>query len=292
MTSDPSTVISAAKAMKLGNVELFLLSDGQFRLDGGSIFGVVPKVLWEKVLPADELNRVPMALNCLLILSEGKRILVDTGYGQKVSAKQREILALQRQDGGLLDNLQRLGVGPGDIDIVINTHLHPDHCGGNTVYCDGSAVPAFPAAEYWVHYREWEDACSPNERTRKTYLAADFRPLQQAGQLRLVYGSARVTNDVRCVATRGHTRGHQSVIIESGGEAAVFLGDLAARAVHLERLPWTTAFDIEPMQTLEAKRAMRDWAWGKRAVLFFGHDVQIPAGRLHMDGDQLRVQRL
>jgi glyoxylase-like metal-dependent hydrolase (beta-lactamase superfamily II) len=292
MTRDPSTLLPAARVMKLGSAQIFLLSDGQFRLDGGSIFGVVPKVLWEKVLPADELNRVPMALNCLLILSEGKRILVDTGYGHKVSAKQREILGLQRQGGGLLEDLQRLGFGASDIDIVINTHLHPDHCGGNTVHRDGAPVPAFPAAEYWIHYREWEDACSPNERTRKTYLAADFYPLQQAGRLRLVYGNVRVTNEVRCVATRGHTRGHQSVVIESGGEAAVFLGDLAARAVHLERLPWTTAFDTEPMQTLEAKRAMRDWAWEKRAILFFGHDVQAPAGRLHKEGDQFRVERL
>ncbi len=292
LANDPSLVFSAAGAMKLGSVELFLLSDGQFRLDGGSIFGVVPKVLWEKVLPADELNRIPMALNCLLILSEGKRILVDTGYGQKVAAKQRDILVLQRHDGGLLDSLQRLGFAPGDIDVVINTHLHPDHCGGNTVYRDGSAVPAFPAAEYWIHYREWSDACHRNERTSKTYLAADFAPLQEADQLRLVYGNARVTGEVRCVATRGHTRGHQSVVIESEGQTAVFLGDLAARAVHLERLPWTTAFDIEPMQTLKAKRAMRDWACEKRAVLFFGHDTQTPAGRLHKEGDQFLVEGL
>lgn len=278
--------------MRLGKVELFLLSDGQFRLDGGSIFGVVPKVLWEKVLPADALNRVPMALNCLLILSEGKRILVDAGYGQKVSAKQRQILALQRQDGDLLDNLERLGFGPGDLNVVINTHLHPDHCGGNTARRDGRAVPTFPTAEYWIHYREWEDACHPNERTSKTYHAADFLPLHQAGQLRLVHGNAQVTNEVRCVATRGHTRGHQSVIIESAGQSAVFLGDLAARAVHLERLTWTTAFDTEPMRTLEAKRAMRDWAWERRAVLFFGHDVQTPAGRLHKEGDRFRVQKL
>ncbi len=291
-TNDPSPVFWAASAMRLGNVEVFLLSDGHFRLDGGSVFGVVPKALWEKGLPADELNRVPMALNCLLILSAGKRILVDTGYGQKVSAKQREILTLQRPDGSVLDNLQRLGFGPGDIDIVINTHLHPDHCGGNTVHRDDSAAPTFPAAEYWIHYREWADACHANERTSKTYLAADFSPLQEAGQLRLVYGNVQVTDAVRCVATRGHTRGHQSVVIESAGETAVFLGDLAARAVHLERLSWATAFDTEPMRTLEAKRAMRDWAWERRAVLFFAHDVQTPVGRLQQVGDQFRVESL
>lgn len=275
--------------MRLGNTELFVLSDGAFHLDGGAIFGVVPKVLWEKVLPPDEWNRVPMALNCLLIVSEGKRILVDTGYGRKLPAKQRDLLALQRSQGDLLDDLQRLGYAPGDIDIVINTHLHPDHCGGNTVLRDDVAVPAFPNAEYWIQYHEWADACYPNERTRKTYLPGSFLPLQQAGQLRLLYGDTQVTDEVRCVVTRGHTRGHQSVIIESAGEAALFLGDVAARAVHLERLAWTTAFDTEPLETLEEKRALRDWALKKRALLIFGHDVRMPIGRLHKEGDRFEV---
>jgi len=275
--------------MRLGNAELFVLSDGAFRLDGGAIFGLVPKVLWEKVLPPDEWNRVPMALNCLLIVSEGKRILVDTGYGRKLPARQCELLALRRDRGGLLDNLRQLGYAPGDIDFVINTHLHPDHCGGNTVLRDDVAVPAFPNAEYWIQYHEWVDACCPNERTRKTYLPENFSPLQQADQLRLLYGDTQVTDEVRCVVTRGHTRGHQSVIIESAGEVAVFLGDVAARAVHLERLAWTTAFDTEPLETLEAKRALRDWALKKHALLIFGHDVRMPIGRLHRKGNRFGV---
>jgi glyoxylase-like metal-dependent hydrolase (beta-lactamase superfamily II) len=276
--------------MRLGNAELFVLSDGEWRLDGGAIFGVVPKTLWEKVLPPDELNRVPMALNCLLIISQGKRILVDTGLGRKLSPKERKIRALRHDDGDLLDNLEQLGHAPADIDIVINTHLHPDHGGGNTIVDDGVPVPAFPNAQYWIQRLEWANACRPNERTRNTYLPENFLPLQKAGQLQLLHGDTRVTADVRCLVTRGHTRAHQSVIIESAGETAVFLGDLAARAVHLERLTWTTAFDTEPLETLEAKRAMRDWALQRHALLIFGHDVSTPTGYLEKEGDSFRVK--
>jgi glyoxylase-like metal-dependent hydrolase (beta-lactamase superfamily II) len=275
--------------MRLGDVEYYIVSDGEWRMDGGGIFGVVPKVLWETMVPADELNRVPMALNCLLILSRGKRILVDTGFGRKVPPKQASQLALQRPEGDLLDGLQSLGYGPEDIDIVINTHLHSDHCGGNTVGCGGVLEPAFPQAEYWIQRVEWAEACYPNERTRRTYLAENFEPLESTGQLRLLHGNTQVTPEVRCVVSRGHTRAHQSVIIESDGKTAVYLGDLAARAVHLEHLAWTTAFDSEPLETIESKRAIRDWALQRHALLFFGHDVRLPSGRLRRLGESALV---
>ncbi len=276
--------------MHLGNVEYFILSDGEWRMDGGAIFGVVPKVLWETVLPADELNRVPMALNCLLLMSEGKRILIDTGFGRKVPAKQARQFALQRPEGDLLDGLQRLGFDPEDIDIVINTHLHSDHCGGNTLDRGDGLEPTFSRAEYWIQRVEWATGCCPSERTRRTYLPENFQPLENTGQLRLLRGNTRVTSEVRCVVSRGHTRGHQSVIIESDGHAAVYLGDLAARVSHLEHLAWTTAIDSEPFETIESKRAMRDWALERDALLFFGHDVRIASGRLSRSGDGFLVQ--
>jgi glyoxylase-like metal-dependent hydrolase (beta-lactamase superfamily II) len=276
--------------MRLGNVEYFIVSDGEWRMDGGAIFGVVPKVLWETIVPPDELNRVPMALNCLLVLSQGKRILVDTGFGRKVPAKQASQLALKRPDGDLLDALQRLGYGPEDIDIVINTHLHSDHCGGNTLDLGGSLGPTFPKAEYWIQRAEWAEACYPNERSRRTYLPENFQPLESAGQLRLLSGNTWVTPEVRCVVSRGHSRGHQSVIIECDGHTAIYLGDLAARAAHLEHLAWTTAFDSEPFETIESKRAMRDWAMERGALLFFGHDVRMSSGRLSRSGDEYLVR--
>lgn len=276
--------------MRLGNVECFVVSAGAWRMDGGAIFGVVPKVLWERELQPDALNRVPMALNCLLILSQGKRILVDTGFGDKLPPKQAGYLALERPEGDLLGALRRLGYGAGDIDIVINTHLHSDHCGGNTFHRDGALAAVFPNAEYWMQRAEWIDACSPNERTYRIYLPENYQPLEASGQLRLLDGETRVTDEVRCVASRGHTRGHQSVIIESDGQTAIYLGDLAARATHLEHLAWTTAIDIEPLKTIASKRSIREWALERDALLFFGHDVRKPSGRLCRAGDEFTVR--
>ena len=276
--------------MRLGNVDCHLLSDGEFRLDGGGVFGHVPRVLWEKVLAPDELNRVPMALNCLLVLSEGKRILVDAGYGRKLGSEQRDTISLQRPNGDLLEGLERLGYRPSDIDIVINTHLHPDHCGGNTVLADGAATPAFPRAKYWVQVQEWEAAFRPNERTRPTYPEENWRCLEKSGQLHLENGDAAVTSEVSCLHTPGHTRGHQSVLIQSCGLSACFAGDVAARAVHLERLSWTTAFDTEPLLTLESKRRLQNRCLQSGTLVYFAHDVSVPSGRLSLDQQTQRLR--
>lgn len=274
--------------MRLGNTNLYIVSDGLAWMDGGGHFGLVPKVLWEKVVQADELNRIPMALNCLLIVSEGKRILVDTGFGDKLSPKERQIWSISGQNR-LVGDLRRLGLAPEDIDIVINTHLHSDHCGGNTILSDSEVVPTFPRAEYWIQRLEWADARYPNERTRATYLAENFVPLEERGQLRLLYGDTCVTSEVRCVVTRGHTRAHQSVVIESGGETAIYLGDLASWTVNMERLAWTSAFDVEPLETIETKRRIRRWALEKNALLIFEHDSRVQMGYLREEDGKYKV---
>ncbi len=272
--------------MRIGNVDLFPVSDGSAWIDGGAMYGLVPRVLWEQVTPPDALNRVRMQLTCLVIHSAGKTILVDTGYGSKLGEKRREILGLERNPG-LPATLAQLHLAPEDVDIVVSTHLHADHCGGNTAPAAGGPVPTYPHAEYWVQRREWADALSPNERTRATYLSENLRPV--APQLRLLDGDTRVTAEVRCVVTRGHTRAHQSVIIESGGETAIFLGDLAPLAVHLERLPWISANDTEPLKTLESKRSLRRFALERQALLIFEHDPILHLGYLLLDGTQPRV---
>jgi glyoxylase-like metal-dependent hydrolase (beta-lactamase superfamily II) len=276
--------------IKVGDVRVHPVGDGMFRADGGGLFGLVPRVLWEKVIAPDALNRVPMALRSLLIESGDKRILVDTGYGDKLTEKERNILEL-RGEGRLLSDLARIGFRPEDIDIVLNTHLHADHCGGNTRWDERhEAVPSFPRAEYWVQRLELADARFPDERTRGTYFAHNFLPLEQAGQLKVVDGDVPVTPEVRLEIAPGHTRSHQVVIIESRGESAIFLGDAAPWAWALERLAWVPAYDVEPLVSIQTKKRLARWALLRQALLFFQHDPHVVCGRLREENGRYKVE--
>ncbi len=274
--------------MQIGDVQVYVVSDGMMNQDAGGVFGLVPRVLWEQVETPDSFNRVPAALNCLLIISKKKRILVDNGLGNKLTPKQESNFG--RTGGSQLQaNLARLGFQPTDIDIVVDTHLHADHCGGNTQQTDEGIVPTFPRAEYWIQRLELADAAYPNERTKGTYFAENFKPLPEA-QVCLLNGDTRVTDEVRCVVTRGHTRAHQCVMIESRGEKALFLADAAGRAVYMEKMAWIPAYDVEPLESLETKRRLRDWAWEENAVLIFQHDPRLVYGRMKKDRERWRVE--
>lgn len=273
--------------MQFGNTDLYVLNDGDCMSDGGGVYGLVPRSLWEKVTPPDEANRVPTVLNSLLIVSQNKKILVDTGLGDKLDARGEAHFG-RRGGSTLLSKLQEVGFAPEDIDIVVNTHLHADHCGGNTRLEAGKVVATFPNAEYWVQRLEWADAAFPNERTRGTYFAENFEPIRD--RVRLLDGDTRVTDEVKCIITRGHTRSHQSVLIESAGHKALFIGDIAARTVYLERLAWIPAFDVEPLETLETKRRMRDWAVEEGALLIFQHDPFVTMACMRKDGDRFKVE--
>jgi glyoxylase-like metal-dependent hydrolase (beta-lactamase superfamily II) len=274
--------------MQVGNVELYVVSDGMMQLDAGGVFGLVPRTLWEQVEEPDEFNRVPAALNCLLVVSDRKRILIDNGLGDKLTAKQEANFG---REGGsaLLENLARLGFGPQDIDIVIDSHLHADHCGGNTRRVGDKIIPTFPRAEYWIQRQELAEAWYPNERTAGTYFAENFKPLEES-RVCLLNGDTRVTDEVKCVITRGHTRAHSSVLIESRGEKAMFLADAAGRAVYLEKMAWIPAYDVEPLESLETKRQLRDWAYEENALLIFQHDPRLACGRLRKDRDRWQVE--
>jgi len=263
----------------LGDIHIHLISDGVVWVDSGGAWGLVPRALWSRYLPPDEQSRVPMVLTCLLVRAAGKTVVVDTGLGDKLNRRMVELWGLERPRGGLLDGLIRLGVAPQDVDLVINTHLHADHCAGNTRFASGEAalVATFPNAEYVVQRREFEDARQPNERTRGTYFADNYAPLVERGQLRLLDGDTALLPGVRTVVTPGHTPGHQSVLFEGGGQSALFVADMASYAVHFERLAWMTAYDVEPLVTLETKRRWQQWALESGGLLLFQHDTQIAA---------------
>jgi len=268
---------------RIGDIEIYLFNDATAYMDPGGLFGLVPRVLWSRRYTADKRHLIRTATHNLLIRTAGTNIIVDTGFGNNLSDSQRRFLHIDEHDGAH-SGLASLGLLAGDIDIVVDTHLHDDHCTGNfRLDADGSRAPAFPNAEYLVQRREYEDAIAPNERTRATYSAENFIPLYQSEQLRLLDGDAEIAPGVSAIVTPGHTPGHMSVRIESGGEHAAFLCDMASLAVHFERLAWMSAFDVEPLVTLESKRRWQKWALETNALLIFPHDATTPAGRLTQD---------
>jgi glyoxylase-like metal-dependent hydrolase (beta-lactamase superfamily II) len=275
--------------MKIGEMELFLVTDGISHVDAGGPFGLVPRPLYEKYFRPDQSNRVPMSLTSMIIRSQGKTILVDTGHGQKLTSKEIQHLGLVRPDGGLVAELEHIGISPAEIDIVINTHLHGDHCGGNT-YLDGDHVrPTFPNATYLVQRMEWADFSHPDVRTRGTYLETNFTPLWNTDQVQLLHGDTDVTENVRCVITPGHTRGHQSVLLKEGEWRGIFLGDVASYSILMSRTSWLTAYDIDPLQNISTKEHWQNWALERDAWLFFQHDPYTPVAQLRSDNGRLNL---
>ena len=268
----------------LGDIRVHVVSDGGFALDGGAMFGVVPRVVWERTDPPDEKNRVRLALNVALIESGGKRVLVDTGVGDKWDERKREIYRIDRS-ASLLGGLARLGVRPEDIDIVINTHLHFDHAGGNTRAIEGRVVPTFPRARYVVQLGEWEDATRPHERSRASYLDENYVPLAEARQLHTVQGEVEVAPGVRVVPVGGHTAYHQMVVVESEGQTLAIPTDLVPTASHLP-LPFIMGYDLFPVGTLEAKRRILGRAFEERWRLLFYHDPRVQVATIRKQKDR------
>ena len=267
----------------IGDIDLFVFNDAATWVDPGGPFGLAPRVLWSRYAQVDERHLIPMATHNLLIRAAGKHILVDTGFGNMLPREQQERYSMSGMDG-THRGLAETGLSPAEIDMVVNTHLHDDHCSGNhRINADGARLPAFPNAEYVVQRREYQDALRPNERTRATYRLDNYAPLFESGQMRLLEGDAELAPGVTAVATPGHTPGHMSVRIESQGECAAFLCDLASFAVHIERLAWMTAYDLEPLVTLETKRRWQRWALETNALLIFPHDAVRAAGHLRQN---------
>lgn len=276
--------------MKLGNIEIIPISDGSFKLDGGAMFGVVPRVLWEKRMPPDDRNRISMGLWVLLVKSDGKNILVNTGIGTKYSDRYREIYDIQHPPD-LISGLAQQGLKPDDINLVVLTHLHFDHCGGNTIYknLQSELVPTFPNARYIIQKAEWANATNPNERTRASYLQENILPLKEAGVLDLIEGDKEIVPGIRVKTTGGHTRGHQVVLFESEGKKGVYWSDLIPTTAHID-LPYIMGYDLYPEETLNQKRQLVEQAINEKWLCFWEHDPVINCGYLIKDGDKIIVK--
>jgi len=262
--------------MKLGEFDIHVISDGTFMLDGGQMFGVVPKVLWEKKIPADARNRIRMSLTCLVIQTGRQNILVETGIGDKFDARFAEIYGVEHSTT-LLGELQKLGLDPEDIDIVINTHLHFDHCGWNTHRQDGRTVPTFARARYVVQRKEWEHAQRPTERDRASYIEEFFAAAE--AQTNFLDGDGEVVPGVRVEVASGHTQNLQCVRVDSEGQTLFFISDLVPTTAHLP-YPWIMSFDLYPLETLENKKRLLPQLAAAKALVVFPHDPCVPCARL------------
>ncbi len=262
----------------LGDFELTAISDGIYYLDGGAFFGVVPKTLWSKKNTADKDNRVPTGLNSVLVRTGDKNILIETEIGNKLPEKMARIYG---QPAKLLENLGTAGVAPDEIDIVINTHLHFDHCGWNTIRQGDKVVATFPKAKYYVQEGEWKHAHG-NQRDSVSYLHENYDPLVESGQMQLLRGDQKIVPGISVQVFPGHTRDMQAVTIQSGGQTACYISDLIPTSAHVE-LNWITAFDLYPLETIESRKRYYSRAIPEKWLTMFTHDPEIPWAYLEKD---------
>jgi len=266
--------------MKFGDYRVEIVPDCEFRLDGGAMFGVVPRNLWERVAPPDEQNRIRMNMNCLFVEAGQERVLIDTGIGEKWPDKQRTMYGIDRQRS-LADSLKAVaGVAPEEITIVVNTHLHFDHAGGNTRLDDsGKAVPAFPNARYFISRAEYEHAEAPSERDRASYLPDNWRPLKEAGQLELKDGDYEVVPGLRMETHAGHNRSMQCARLEQNGQTLFGFADLVPMRAHVP-FAWVMGYDLYPVETVEAKKKLLPQAAHENWTCLFYHDPEQALGRI------------
>ena len=282
--------LTSAPRHVIGDLELTSLSDGFIHLDGGAMFGTVPRTLWGKRLPPDDRNRITLGMRPLLVRGT-KTLLIDAGCGDKMDAKSADIYGLERAyhlDHALAD----AGLTAADVDLVVATHLHFDHVGGFTMRtADGRVIPRFPNARYVAHRDEWDDATHPHERNRASYVQEDFVPLAEAGVLDLVGDEAEIMPGVRLRRSGGHTRHHQVVMIESNGQTAVFTADMFPTSAHVPDA-WIMGYDLYPMDTLAFKRGFAREAIEREYLIFFEHDPALAAGRIRESGGKRAVDRV
>lgn len=264
--------------VSIGSFELTALSDGTYYLDGGAFFGIVPKVLWSKRMPSDEMNRVPTGLNSVLVRTGEKNILIETGVGNKLPERMVQIYG---QPAMLLEALSAVGVSPDEIDIVINSHLHFDHCGWNTVLDSGKVKPTFPKAKYYAQEGEWKHA-HQGQRDMVSYLHENYDSLVQSGQMQLLRGDQEIVPGISVEVFPGHTRDMQAIIIRGGGKTACYISDLIPTSAHVE-VNWVMGFDLYPLETIESRKRYYSRAIPENWLTMFTHDPNVPWSYLGKD---------
>jgi len=265
--------------LTLGDFELIAVSDGAYRLDGGAFFGVIPKVMLSKKVSSDENNYVPVGLNSIVVRTSDHTVLIETGIGNKLPEKMAKIYG---QPAKLLENLSAAGIAPEDIDIVINSHLHFDHCGWNTVMRGGKPVATFPKAKYYVQEGEWQYAQRPSERDGVSYMTDNYDPLVASGQMQLLRGEQEIVPGISVRVFPGHTQNMQAVMVRSGGKTASYISDFIPTSAHLD-LNWVMAFDLFPLQSLESRKKYYAEAIPQRWLTMFTHDPKLPWGHVEKD---------
>ncbi len=265
--------------MKIGNYDLHAIETGTFALDGGAMFGVVPKTLWEKAISPDEKNRIPMAARALLLIGNGRKILIDDGNGSKFNDKLVSIYKIDNSRNDLISSLRKHNIFPADITDVILTHLHFDHAGGSTYRENGVVKPTFPNAKYYVQREHWEAANKPAERDRASFFPEDFVPLQEHGLLNFTEGEVEILPGITCRICNGHTSALQAPVISDGKTTMLYCADLVPTSAHVP-LPWIMAYDLRPLVTLEEKRRILNEAVDGDWILYFEHDASVQTCRL------------
>jgi glyoxylase-like metal-dependent hydrolase (beta-lactamase superfamily II) len=283
------TLSPLIQTRRVGSLRVHAIQAGGQKLDGGAMFGVVPKPLWERRIPADERNRIQLGMRCLLIEHDIGLILFDNGAGNKENAKFHEIYAVENRSttgsGATLleDGLSALGYSTNDVALMIDSHLHFDHAGGNTRKVDDRIELTFPKARYVAQKGEYHYATHTNERTAGSYFPHNFVPVAEAGRYDFVEGEAEVARGITLIPTPGHTPHHQGILIDGGNDRAFFLADLAPTTAHVP-LPWIMGYDVEPLRTLESRREIYRRAAAENWLLVFEHDALVPWGRLDVTG--------
>jgi glyoxylase-like metal-dependent hydrolase (beta-lactamase superfamily II) len=265
--------------LTLGDFELTAVSDGIYHSDGGAFFGVVPKSLWKRKVEVDENNLIPVGLNSIVVRTGDHTVLIETGIGNKGSEKMVKIYG---QPSELLDNLSNAGFAPEDFDIVIDSHLHFDHCGWNTVRQGDKFVATFPKAQYYVQEGEWKHA-HENQRDGVSYFTENYDPLVESGQMTLLKGDAEIAPGISVRVYPGHTRDMQAILIQSGGKTACYISDLIPTTAHLD-VSWAMAFDLYPLETIESRKRYYAEALPGNWLTLFTHDPKMPWAYVEKDG--------